>query len=115
MHAHGYPYPWLGALAEVPPSCPELIHAHGEGGLAPRSMRVRDELAARLAIDADRSPERGPGTAKSAHPCAVTSTSRCATGALLLAGDAARIVPPTGAKGLDHAVSDVRVPARAFI
>ncbi|WP_327726113.1 FAD-dependent monooxygenase [Streptomyces europaeiscabiei] len=77
-------------------------------------MRVRDDLAARLTIDADRSPGRGPANARSATPCAVTATSRCATGALLLAGDATHIVPP-GAKGLDHAVSDVRVQARAFI
>lgn len=68
VHAHGYPYSWLGVPAEVPPPCAELIHTHGEGGFALQRMRVRDELAARLAIDADRSPERGPGTAKSAPP-----------------------------------------------
>lgn len=71
----------------------------------------------RRALGDRRRPQ--PGT-RTGHrqvraPRAVTSTSRRATGALLLAGDAARIVPPAGAEGLHDAVSDVRVPARAFI
>ncbi|MFI7407317.1 4-hydroxybenzoate 3-monooxygenase [Streptomyces sp. NPDC049627] len=137
-YAHDYPYSWLGILAEVPPSGDELIYARGEGGFALHSMRspsvsrlylqvpvdtdpddwpddrIWDELAARFAIDADWTLHRGPVTAKSVTPMRSYVHEPMRHGRLLLAGDAAHIVPPTGAKGLNLAVSDVRVLARAL-
>ncbi|MFR0355510.1 4-hydroxybenzoate 3-monooxygenase [Streptomyces sediminimaris] len=133
-----YPYSWLGVLADVAPSGEELIYARGEGGFALHSMRsphvsrlylqvpngtdaddwsedrIWDELAARFAIDADWTLRRGPITAKSVTPMRSFVHEPMRHGRLLLAGDAAHIVPPTGAKGLNLAVSDVRVLARAF-
>ncbi|NGO13262.1 4-hydroxybenzoate 3-monooxygenase [Streptomyces sp. HC44] len=138
-YEHDYPYSWLGVLADVPPSCDELIYARGEGGFALHSMRsssvsrlylqvpngtspddwpddrIWDELAARFAIDGDWHLERGPITAKSVTPMRSYVHEPMRHGRLLLAGDAAHIVPPTGAKGLNLAVSDVRLLARAFI
>jgi len=137
-YAHDYPYSWLGVLADVAPSCDELIYARGEGGFALHSMRsphvsrlylqvpddtdpddwpedrIWDELAARFAVDADWTLKRGPITAKSVTPMRSYVHEPMRLGRLLLAGDAAHIVPPTGAKGLNLAVSDVRVLARAF-
>jgi p-hydroxybenzoate 3-monooxygenase len=133
-----YPYSWLGILADVAPSCEELIYARGQGGFALHSMRsphvsrlylqvpngtdaedwsddrIWDELADRFAIDADWTLHRGPITAKSVTPMRSFVHEPMRYGRLLLAGDAAHIVPPTGAKGLNLAVSDVRVLARAF-
>ncbi|WP_031482180.1 4-hydroxybenzoate 3-monooxygenase [Streptomyces bicolor] len=138
-YAHDYPYSWLGILAEVPPSCDELIYARGERGFALHSMRspsvsrlylqvpndtdpadwpddrVWDELAARFAIDGDWTLNRGPITSKSVTTMRSYVHEPMRHGRLLLAGDAAHIVPPTGAKGLNLAVSDVRVLARALI
>ncbi|MET7480059.1 4-hydroxybenzoate 3-monooxygenase [Streptomyces sp. NPDC005648] len=138
-HAHDYPYSWLGVLADVAPSCEELIYARGEKGFALHSMRsahvsrlylqvpngtvpddwpddrIWDELAARFAIDADWTLRRGPITAKAVTPMRSYVHEPMRHGRLLLAGDAAHIVPPTGAKGLNLAVSDVRVLARAFV
>ncbi|AZQ32710.1 4-hydroxybenzoate 3-monooxygenase [Streptomyces cyaneochromogenes] len=137
-YAHDYPYSWLGVLAEVPPSCDELIYARGEGGFALHSMRspsvsrlylqvpngtdpddwpddrIWDELAARFAIDGDWALHRGPITSKSVTTMRSYVHEPMRHGRLLLAGDAAHIVPPTGAKGLNLAVSDVRVLARAL-
>ncbi|WP_217214217.1 4-hydroxybenzoate 3-monooxygenase [Streptomyces sp. AC550_RSS872] len=137
-YGHDYPYSWLGILAEVPPSCNELIYARGESGFALHSMRspavsrlylqvpvdtdpddwpddrIWDELAARFAIDADWTLRRGPITAKSVTPMRSYVHEPMRHGRLLLAGDAAHIVPPTGAKGLNLAVSDVRVLGRAL-
>jgi p-hydroxybenzoate 3-monooxygenase len=137
-YAHDYPYSWLGILADVAPSCEELIYARGEAGFALHSMRsphvsrlylqvpngtdaddwpddrIWDELAARFAIDADWTLRRGPITAKSVTPMRSYVHEPMRHGRLLLAGDAAHIVPPTGAKGLNLAVSDVRVLGRAF-
>jgi p-hydroxybenzoate 3-monooxygenase len=133
-----YPYSWLGILADVAPSCEELIYARGQDGFALHSMRsphvsrlylqvpndtdaedwsddrIWDELADRFAIDADWTLRRGPITAKSVTPMRSFVHEPMRHGRLLLAGDAAHIVPPTGAKGLNLAVSDVRVLARAF-
>ncbi|MFF0011380.1 4-hydroxybenzoate 3-monooxygenase [Streptomyces sp. NPDC005374] len=133
-----YPYSWLGILADVRPSCEELIYARGERGFALHSMRspavsrlylqvpngtdpddwsddrIWDELAARFAVDADWTLERGPVTAKSVTPMRSYVHEPMRHGRLLLAGDAAHIVPPTGAKGLNLAVSDVSVLARAL-
>jgi p-hydroxybenzoate 3-monooxygenase len=137
-YTHDYPYSWLGILAEVPPSCDELIYARHERGFALHTMRsprvsrlylqvpngtspddwpddrIWDELAARFAIDADWTLNPGPITAKSVTPMRSQVHEPMRHGRLLLAGDAAHIVPPTGAKGLNLAVSDVRVLARAF-
>lgn len=135
-----YPYSWLGILAEAPPVHDELIYAHSERGFALASMRspqvsrlylqvpngtdpadwsderIWDELDARFALDAN--PEwrlkRGPVTAKSVLPMRSSVTEPMRYGRVFLAGDAAHIVPPTGAKGLNLAAADVIVLARAF-
>ncbi|MZE75539.1 4-hydroxybenzoate 3-monooxygenase [Streptomyces xinghaiensis] len=133
-----YPYSWLGILADVPPSCEELIYAHSPRGFALHSMRtptvsrlylqvpngtdpadwsderIWDELDARFAVDGDWKLERGPITQKSVTPMRSWVTEPMRHGRLFLAGDAAHIVPPTGAKGLNLAVSDVVVLARAL-
>jgi p-hydroxybenzoate 3-monooxygenase len=133
-----YPYSWLGVLADVPPSCTELIYAHSERGFALHSMRsttvsrlylqvpagtdvahwpderIWDELQARFATDSGWALERGPITAKSVLPMRSHVTEPMRFGRMLLAGDAAHIVPPTGAKGLNLAAADVIVLARAF-
>ncbi|MDI3409188.1 4-hydroxybenzoate 3-monooxygenase [Streptomyces cavernicola] len=135
-----YPYSWLGVLAEAPPVYDELIYAHSERGFALASMRspsvsrlylqvpngtdpgewpdarIWDELDARLAVDAEPGwkLERGPITAKSVLPMRSHVTEPMRYGRVLLAGDAAHIVPPTGAKGLNLAAADVVVVARAL-
>jgi p-hydroxybenzoate 3-monooxygenase len=133
-----YPFSWLGILAEVPPSCEELIYAHSDRGFALHSMRsptvsrlylqvpngtdtadwaderVWDELEARFAVDYYWKLERGPITAKAVLPMRSFVAEPMRYGRLFLAGDAAHIVPPTGAKGLNLAVSDVVVLATAF-
>ncbi|HET6358969.1 4-hydroxybenzoate 3-monooxygenase [Streptomyces sp.] len=136
-----HPYSWLGILAQAPPVYDELIYAHSERGFALASMRspavsrlylqvpsdtdpadwpekrVWDELDARFAIDADPGwkLERGPVSAKSVLPMRSSVTEPMRFGSVFLAGDAAHIVPPTGAKGLNLAASDVIVLARALI
>ncbi|MER6563010.1 4-hydroxybenzoate 3-monooxygenase [Streptomyces sp. NPDC001027] len=137
-YAHDYPYSWLGVTAEVPPSCDELIYARHARGFALHSMRspqvsrlylqvprgasvrdwpderIWDELAARFAVDADWTLRPGPITARSVTDMRSLVREPMRHGRLVLAGDAAHIVPPTGAKGLNLAVSDVRLLARAF-
>ncbi|MCS0603642.1 4-hydroxybenzoate 3-monooxygenase [Streptomyces sp. LP11] len=133
-----YPYSWLGVTADVPPSCDELVYAHSPHGFALHSMRSRevsrlylqvpngtdpadwpddrvwDELDTRFALDGWKLA-RGPITAKSVLPMRSSVTEPLRHGRLFLAGDAAHIVPPTGAKGLNLAASDVTVLARALI
>ncbi|MFI0898989.1 4-hydroxybenzoate 3-monooxygenase [Streptomyces sp. NPDC020983] len=133
-----YPYSWLGVLADVAPSHHELVYAHSPRGFALLSMRspavsrlylqvpdgtdpsawtdgrIWDELDARLAVDGDWSLARGPITQRSVLPMRSVVTEPMRWGRVLLAGDAAHIVPPTGAKGLNLAASDVVVLARAF-
>ncbi|MCH6163880.1 4-hydroxybenzoate 3-monooxygenase [Streptomyces marispadix] len=135
-----YPYSWLGILADAPPSCEELIYAHSPRGFALHSMRspsvsrlylqvpngtdpgewpderIWDELDARFALSGDPAwrLNRGPITAKAVLPMRSSVTEPMRHGRLFLAGDAAHIVPPTGAKGLNLAVADVAVLARAF-
>ncbi|MGP8298042.1 4-hydroxybenzoate 3-monooxygenase [Streptomyces inhibens] len=137
-YERSYPYSWLGVLADVPPSCDELVYAHSERGFALFSMRtptvsrlylqvpngtdpadwpddrIWDELDARAAIDTPWKLERGPLTAKAVLPMRSSVTEPMRYGRVLLAGDAAHIVPPTGAKGLNLAVADVTVLARAL-
>lgn len=136
-----YPYSWLGILAQAPPAYDELIYAHSSRGFALASMRsptvsrlylqvpngtdpadwpdvrIWDELDSRLATDADPAwkLERGTVVAKSVLPMRSWVMEPMRYGRLLLAGDAAHIVPPTGAKGLNLAVADVVVLARALV
>jgi p-hydroxybenzoate 3-monooxygenase len=129
---HSYPYAWLGILADVAPSCDELIYCHHDRGFALHSMRsptlsrlyiqvdpndrledwsderVWDELATRLTIDG-WNLKPGPVLEKSITPMRSFVASPMRHGNLFLAGDAAHIVPPTGAKGLNLAASDIRV------
>ncbi|MGW7636769.1 4-hydroxybenzoate 3-monooxygenase [Streptomyces decoyicus] len=138
-YERSYPYSWLGVLAAAPPSSDELIYAHSERGFALFSMRtptvsrlylqvpngtdpahwpdarIWDELEARAAIDAPWKLERGPLTTKAVLPMRSSVTEPMRYGRVLLAGDAAHIVPPTGAKGLNLAVADVTVLARALV
>ncbi|MEV7282231.1 4-hydroxybenzoate 3-monooxygenase [Streptomyces sp. NPDC093111] len=135
-----YPYSWLGILADAPPVYDELIYAHSERGFALASMRspsvsrlylqvpngtdpadwpderVWDELDARLSLRADPAwrLKRGTVTQKSVLPMRSSVTEPMRYGRVLLAGDAAHIVPPTGAKGLNLAAADVIVLARAL-
>ncbi|HWG23412.1 4-hydroxybenzoate 3-monooxygenase [Actinospica sp.] len=134
-----YPFSWFGILADVPPSSDELIYAHSPRGFALLSMRshtvsrlylqvpngtdpnawtdeqIWDELDARFAVDADWKLQRGPITQRAVLPLRSSVTEPMRWGRVLLAGDAAHIVPPTGAKGLNLAAADVTVLARAFI
>ncbi|MDX3522714.1 4-hydroxybenzoate 3-monooxygenase [Streptomyces scabiei] len=135
-----YPYSWLGILADAPPVYDELIYAHSERGFALASMRspsvsrlylqvpngtdpgdwsderIWDELDARLALTANPGwrLKRGPVTSKAVLPMRSHVTEPMRYGRVFLAGDAAHIVPPTGAKGLNLAATDVIVLARAF-
>jgi p-hydroxybenzoate 3-monooxygenase len=133
-----YPYSWFGILADVPPSSDELVYAHSPRGFALLSMRsptvsrlylqvpngtdaatwtdgrIWDELDARFAVDGDWKLARGPITQRSVLPMRSSVTEPMRWGRVILAGDAAHIVPPTGAKGLNLAASDVIVLARAF-
>ena len=132
-----YPFAWLGILADVAPSSDELVYAHHERGFALSSMRsptvsrlyiqvdpeqriedwsddrIWSELHARLASDGWTLTE-GPVTEKSITPMRSFVGAPMRHGALLLAGDAAHIVPPTGAKGLNLAVADVALLAGAI-
>ncbi|TWF90694.1 4-hydroxybenzoate 3-monooxygenase [Streptomyces brevispora] len=138
-HERVYPYSWLGILADVPPSCDELIYAHSPRGFALHSMRspevsrlylqvpngtdpadwpetrIWDELDARFAVEGDWKLRRGPITSRSVLPMRSSVTEPMRYGRVLLAGDAAHIVPPTGAKGLNLAAADVVVLARALV
>ncbi|MFJ5292681.1 4-hydroxybenzoate 3-monooxygenase [Streptomyces sp. NPDC088348] len=133
-----YPFAWLGILADVPPSCDELIYARHERGFALHSMRsphvsrlylqvdpsdstdnwpderIWDELDARFETDGDWKLGRGPITEKGITPMRSFVAEPMRHGRLFLAGDAAHIVPPTGAKGLNLAVADVTLLARAL-
>ncbi|MEU6096478.1 4-hydroxybenzoate 3-monooxygenase [Streptomyces sp. NPDC047079] len=134
-----YPFAWLGILADVPPSHDELVYARHERGFALLSMRspavsrlylqvpagtdagewsdeaIWDELARRLETADDWTLARGPITAKSVTPMRSHVHEPMRHGRLFLAGDAAHIVPLTGAKGLNLAVGDVVTFARALI
>ncbi|MEU0112138.1 4-hydroxybenzoate 3-monooxygenase [Streptomyces sp. NPDC006251] len=134
-----YPFGWLGILADVPPSHDELVYARHDRGFALLSMRspsisrlylqvpdgtdaeawsdeaIWDELERRFETADDWSLERGPITQKSVTPMRSYVHEPMRHGRLFLAGDAAHIVPPTGAKGLNLAVGDVVTFARALI
>jgi p-hydroxybenzoate 3-monooxygenase len=133
-----YPYAWLGILADVAPSTDELIYAYSDRGFALHSMRsptlsrlyvqvapdediaewpderIWEELHARLASEGWALTE-GPVLEKSITPMRSFVAAPMRYRSLLLAGDAAHIVPPTGAKGLNLALADVTVLAQALI
>lgn len=134
-----YPFGWLGILADVPPCNDELIYANHERGFALASMRshtrsryyidvpltekvedwsderVWDELAIRLGPEAAANMTRGPSIEKSIAPLRSYVFEPMRHGSLLLCGDAAHIVPPTGAKGLNLAASDVHYACAAIV
>lgn len=134
-----YPFGWIGILADVPPCSDELIyasHAHGFSLASMRSptrsryyiqcaldekieewsdARIWDELELRLASDPPPRITRGPSIEKSVAPLRSFVSTPMQHGRLFLAGDAAHIVPPTGAKGLNLAASDVHYLCRALI
>jgi p-hydroxybenzoate 3-monooxygenase len=134
-----YPFGWLGILADVPPCHEELIYANHERGFALASMRSKtrsryyvdvpltervedwsddriwDELAIRLGPEAASGITRGPSIEKSIAPLRSFVFEPMRYGSLLLCGDAAHIVPPTGAKGLNLAASDVHYAAEALV
>jgi p-hydroxybenzoate 3-monooxygenase len=135
-----YPYSWLGILADVAPSTDELIYAWHPEGFALHSMRsptvsrlylqvptgtdpgdwsdqrIWDELATRLGHGQDGwKLTPGPITDKSVLPMRSYVQTPMRHGRLFLAGDAAHIVPPTGAKGLNLAIADVALLSRALV
>ncbi|MBL8674184.1 MAG: 4-hydroxybenzoate 3-monooxygenase, partial [Rhodospirillales bacterium] len=133
-----YPFGWLGILADVPPASHELIYARHERGFALASMRSRtrsryyiqsridedldewpddrvwDELKLRFGPEIAAGMATGPSIEKSVAPLRSFVAEPMRHGRLFLAGDAAHIVPPTGAKGLNLAASDVHYLARAL-
>ncbi|WP_405614790.1 4-hydroxybenzoate 3-monooxygenase [Streptomyces sp. NBC_00076] len=133
-----YPFAWLGILADVPPSHDELVYARHDRGFALLSMRspsvsrlylqvpegtdadswsddaIWAELERRFETADDWRLARGPITQKSVTPMRSYVHEPMRYGRLFLAGDAAHIVPPTGAKGLNLAVGDVVTFARAL-
>ena len=134
-----YPFGWLGVLTDAPPVSEELIYVCHERGFALCSMRSPtrsryyiqcslaerveewpderfwDELRRRLDADAVRDLVTGPSIEKSIAPLRSFVAEPMRFGRLMLAGDAAHIVPPTGAKGLNLAVSDVHYLAEGLI
>jgi p-hydroxybenzoate 3-monooxygenase len=132
-----YPYAWLGILADVPPSTDELIYAHHADGFALHSLRsptvsrlylqvdTGEDIAAwpddRIWAELSRRFElpgwtldQGPVLDKGITPMRSFVSAPMRYGRLFLAGDAAHIVPPTGAKGLNLALADVAVLAPAL-
>jgi len=138
-HELVYPFGWLGVLSETPPVGRELIYAGHESGFALCSLRSRilsryyvqcpidddvadwsddrfwGELKVRLPADVASSLVTGPSIEKSIAPLRSFVSEPMSWHRLFLAGDAAHIVPPTGAKGLNLAASDVYYLSRAFI
>jgi p-hydroxybenzoate 3-monooxygenase len=137
-HEEIYPFGWLGILANVAPSSDELIYSRHERGFALLSMRspevsrlylqcapdedlerwpderIWQELQERFATDDGWKLKEGPITQKGVTAMRAFLVEPMQYGRLYLLGDAAHIVPPTGAKGLNLAVADVRVYAGAL-
>jgi len=134
-----YPFGWLGVLADVPPVADELIYVQSERGFALCSMRSEtrsryylqvpltdhvedwsdekfwDELKLRLDPESREKLVTGTSIEKSIAPLRSFVTEPMRFGKLFLAGDAAHIVPPTGAKGLNLAASDIAYLSSAII
>lgn len=137
LYERAYPFAWLGILAEASPSSHELIYANHERGFALHSMRtpsltrlylqcapdenlenwpdahVWEELSARFEMDGFVL-NTGPILQKNITPMRSFVAEPMQFGRLFLAGDSAHIVPPTGAKGMNLAIADVRLLARAL-
>jgi p-hydroxybenzoate 3-monooxygenase len=138
VYQKDYPFAWLGILAAAPPATHELIYAYHERGFALQSMRSPElsrlyvqcrpgdqieqwpderiwrELRSRLAMDDGWVPAEGPILEKSITTMRSFVVDPMRYGRLFLAGDAAHVVPPTGAKGMNLAIADVRVLAEAL-
>jgi p-hydroxybenzoate 3-monooxygenase len=134
-----YPFGWLGILADVPPATHELVYSNHARGFALCSMRSLtrsryylqcgldekveswsdqrfwDELRRRLPAAVAAAVVTGPSIEKSIAPLRSFVVEPLRFGTLFLVGDAAHIVPPTGAKGLNLAAADVRVLYRGFV
>jgi p-hydroxybenzoate 3-monooxygenase len=134
-----YPFGWLGVLSRTPPVRDELVYAHHEKGFALCSLRSRtlsryyvqvplddrledwpddrfwQELKARLPADVAADLVTGPSIEKSIAPLRSFVAEPMRHGRLFLAGDAAHIVPPTGAKGLNLAASDIHFLSEGLI
>jgi p-hydroxybenzoate 3-monooxygenase len=139
LHERAYPFGWLGILADVPPVADELIYANHVRGFSLCSMRSKmrsryylqcplednieswpderfwDELRARLPEKYASRLITGPAIEKSIAPLRSFVAEPMRFGRLFLVGDAAHIVPPTGAKGLNLAAADVRVLFQAIV
>jgi p-hydroxybenzoate 3-monooxygenase len=137
VHAHDYPFAWLGVLAQAPPSHSELIYTYHDRGFALHSMRtpeitrlylqvapderieewpdarIWEELGRRLAADGF-TLATGPILEKGITTMRSVVTEPMRQDRLFLAGDAAHIVPPTGAKGMNLAIADVWVLSQAL-
>jgi p-hydroxybenzoate 3-monooxygenase len=138
IYERAYPFAWLGILAAVPPSSEELIYARHERGFALHSMRspeltrlylqcrpdenigewpderIWQELQVRFETAGGWTLARGPITQRGITAMRSFVAEPMQYGRMFLAGDAAHIVPPTGAKGLNLAIADVRVLACGF-
>jgi p-hydroxybenzoate 3-monooxygenase len=138
VYERTYPFGWLGILAEAAPSCDELVYTHHERGFALFSMRsptitrlyfqvppdesieswsddaIWEEMLMRMTTGDGWRPHLGRILQKGVTPMRSFVAAPMRHGRLFLAGDAAHIVPPTGAKGLNLAASDVLVLARAL-
>jgi p-hydroxybenzoate 3-monooxygenase len=134
-----YPFGWLGVLSDTPPVSHELIYANHQRGFALCSMRSTsrsryyvqcsadedianwpddrfwEEISARIGSDAASRLVTGPSIEKSIAPLRSFVCEPMRHGRLFLAGDAAHIVPPTGAKGLNLAIADVRYLSQALL
>ena len=139
LHERSYPVGWLGVLADVPPVSDELVYVHDPRGFALCSMRSKTrsryyvqcsltdtiadwpderfwrELRSRLPDQHASNLVTGDSTEKSIAPLRSFVAEPMRYGRLFLVGDAAHIVPPTGAKGLNLAAADVRVLYRALV
>ncbi|MEM9580992.1 MAG: 4-hydroxybenzoate 3-monooxygenase [Pseudomonadota bacterium] len=134
-----YPFGWLGILSETPPAHHELIYANSQNGFALASMRSErlsryyvqvpltdrpedwnddrfwDKLASCLPSEVAGKMQTGPSIEKSIAPLRSFVNEPLRWGRLFLVGDATHIVPPTGAKGLNLAISDVHYLFQALI
>ncbi len=139
IHERHYPFAWLGILAQVPPASHELIYTYHERGFSLLSMRspelsrlylqcapdekiedwpddrIWEELRTRMATRDGFVLNDGPILQKGITPMRSFVVSPMQFGNIFLLGDAAHIVPPTGAKGLNLAVADVRVLTRGLV
>jgi p-hydroxybenzoate 3-monooxygenase len=139
VYERAYPFGWLGVLSETPPVSQELIYSSHDRGFALCSMRhamlsryyvqcdlddtIEDwsddrfwsELTARLPEDVAARLVTGQSIEKSITPLRSNVIEPMRYGRLLLAGDSAHIVPPTGAKGLNLAIADVALCASALV